>query len=127
MNKHNLDKNITVLETQQIMLDKSGYIIENAGNIIDIKSSNNKSLVGVFPFLESIFMHLLQLELDSPEIKFKNVEHVINGKLGLYDYSFIRIEMFSEDHVILWTITNLTPNMEQIKQKRIAQNKKDVI
>jgi hypothetical protein len=115
-------KDIFILENQQIMLDKGGYVIENNGKIINVNKYKGKSLVNVFPFLESIFNNLLSLELNDPEIRFKSVEYAFDGKLGLYNYSFIRIQLGTDDHILLWSITNITSKMELIKERRIKKN-----
>ncbi len=121
----NVKKDLFKLENQQIMLDKSGHVIENNGTIIKVDKYKGKSLVDVFPFLESIFVNLLSLELNDPEIRFKSVEYALDGKLGLYNFSFIRIQLGSDDHILVWSITNITSKRELIKERRIKKNIQD--
>ncbi len=105
---------------QLIILNDEGNILDSCNSIFEVGPFQDRPFTQYFPFLESIFPNLLELQIDSPELRFTKIEAPIAALPGIYDFTFTRMSIDGRQ-VILWSIydyTNLYEDLRQYQQKR---------
>ena len=106
--------------SQLILLDQRSVIVESCDSIFDTYNLRNIPATTWFPFLESIYEQLNNLEVNGPEIKFAKVEKPFEQLSGYYDFTFSKI-LLDNENFILWSIydyTDLYIDFMEYQQKR---------
>lgn len=109
--------------SQQIFLNDQSYIIEGDENIFPLLHLKEKPVIEWMPFLESVFDVVLQLKLDSPEIRFRCIAPGLACLPGYYDFAFIRAEMGGYP-LIVWSIYDFTNCYLENGKRQQDQNEK---
>lgn len=117
--QHNINTN-----TQNILFDEAGFIVESDEQIFDTSSLVGDPLTRHFPFIDSILSILQQLVPGEPALNFVKVETTYYGLQGIYDYSFSK-ETRNDSFVIRWQVVDKTEvytfqrDEQQVKQNNI--------
>jgi len=99
----------TIVNTQNILFDDNGFIVDSDEQIFDTSSLQGDSLTNHFPFIDSILGVLQQLAPGEPALSFDRVETVYYDLEGIYNYSFSK-EIRNGNLVTCWQIIDQTEN-----------------
>lgn len=121
---------------QSTLFSTKGLLIESCESIFETKSFREIPVYEWFPFIESIFPTLKQMEISSDALHFSKVENPAPFLQGIYDFSFVKIQIEGEEF-ILWELFDYTTlyenfrnyqqhrnNLEIQRQKYILENKR---
>ena len=92
---------------QLIVLDLSGKMMQSCNAIFNTIAYQDKNIVQDFPFIESIFDIIKNLEVNDSELLFSKVEQPSKNLNGFYDFTFSKINWNNQDF-ILWSIYDFT-------------------
>jgi hypothetical protein len=107
---------------QQILMDARGFIIESTDTIFSTFPQRHRPAMEWSTFLESIFPHLVSLNLHSEELYFPRIQSITNNIFGLYDCSFMCVEWLDIQNIIVWNIIDNSADIQKIQQTQQAFN-----
>lgn len=111
--------------SQLILLNREGHVVASCDSIFSTINLRDKPASNLFPFIESIFDSLLNIEVDHPEVRFSKVETHLDILPGSYDYTFTSVELDGENY-ILWSIYDYTDLYEDFKQFQQKRNELEI-
>ncbi|MEY4936243.1 MAG: hypothetical protein RIS64_2602 [Bacteroidota bacterium] len=119
-------KEIKVTDTQRIVLDFQGFILESDDGIFDTGSYRNHPFLIYSPFLESVFISVLDLQFRSGALHFPRVETILDNVTGVYDCHFRCLVYNPNQLEFEWVINDLTQSFEQIRDIQQENNEESI-
>ena len=105
---------------QVILLNKAGLIHYSCDSLFDTSVFAKNPISKDFPFLESIFPSILELDINSEPLRFSKMVNPHKFLKGAYDFTFKWLKT-REGSFVLWTIYDYS---EVYKSIRLSQQKR---
>lgn len=107
---------------QLIFLDKDSHVVNSCNTIFDTSIMQGKSANQWYPFIESIFKDVWNME---DQIRFAKVETNLPELSGTYDYSFSKV-LFEGEEVLLWSIYDYTELYLDLRAFQQSRNELEI-
>ena len=112
--------------SQLILLNVDAYIVSSCNSIFPTHELIDTPVNSWFPFLESIFDYLYQLQANSSEVKFSKIETPIRQLPGIYDFTFSKV-IIDQEELLLWAIYDYTELYEDFKHYQQKKNEFEIL
>lgn len=110
---------------QLILLDLSGKMMQSCNAIFDATAFLNKSILKEFPFIESIFEIISNLEVTDSELLFSKIEKPSKNLNGFYDFTFSKLN-WNNQGFILWSIYDFTALYQDLIDYQQRRNELEI-
>ncbi len=107
---------------QLIFLDKHSHVLKSCNTIFNTEVLNGKSSKEWYPFIESIFEDVWNLD---NQIRFAKVETNLPELSGTYDFSFSKVILDSEE-ALLWSIYDYTDLYKDLLSFQQSRNELEI-
>lgn len=107
---------------QLIFLNRDSYVIKSCNTIFDTNELQAKSTKEWYPFIESIFEDVWNLD---DQIRFAKVETTIPELNGTYDFSFSKVILDGEE-ALLWSIYDYTELYNDLRSYQQSRNELEI-
>jgi len=107
---------------QLIFLDKDSYVIKSCETIFNTDVMNGMSTKEWYPFIESIFEEVWNLD---DQIRFTKVETHLPELNGTYDFSFSKV-VIDDKEAMLWSIYDYTILYKDLKSFQQSRNELEI-
>jgi len=122
----NTKKNIeTKLIQQIILLDDAFRFVKSDDQIFSTASLQSIPVEKWFPFVESIYETIRDINPEKGDVQFLRVESPSEFLPGSYDFSFSKIKLENQDH-ILWSICDYTDVYTYLTKFQQLKNELDI-
>ncbi len=111
---------------QTITLDQRGYLLTSCDSLFPTEKFLNKDLKEFFPFLESVFVDLIQTLETGRIIQFPKVETKHIFLPGFYDYSFRLIRIRNEEIGLQWDVVDATNEYTDLQTEQQSAHEKEL-
>jgi hypothetical protein len=103
-----------------------GHVRQSCDSIFNVSDLGALTVDKWFPFVESIFPSLVQLQPNSPELIFSKVEKPAQFLSGYYDFTFSKIANEDDEEFIFWEIYDYTPLYEDFRNYQQKRNELEI-
>ncbi len=107
---------------QLIFLDKNSYVLNSCNTIFNTDVLQSKSAQEWYPFIESIFKDVWNLD---NQIRFAKVETNLPELKGTYDFSFSKVVLDGEE-ALLWSIYDYTELYKDLLSFQQSRNELEI-
>ena len=111
---------------QTITLDQSGHLLTSCDSLFPTEKFLDQDLRELFPFLESVFVELLQTLETGRIIQFPKVETKHIFLPGFYDYSFRLIRIRNSEIGLQWDFIDDTEEYNDLKRAQQSAHEKEL-
>ena len=115
----------TKLIQQLILLDSSFNLVKSNDTIFSTKKFSEIPVEKWFPFIESIHETIKNIKPEENELQFLRIESPSEFLPGSYDFSFTKIKIDNEYH-ILWSICDYTEVYTYLSKYQQLKNELDI-